>query len=139
LKNYNIALSTEALPRATPETTQEQFSELPNLQKLLITLVNATTFLRACKAQGAIPFQLLVKSSLLKGRAAHLTKKTPNLTDVPLEYQQFADVFCKSKSKLLPEHCSFNLAIQLEDSATPPPWTHLLLVQLGVTDPPRVH
>ena len=30
LKNHDIALSTEVLPRATPKTTQEQSSELSN-------------------------------------------------------------------------------------------------------------
>ena len=51
---------------------------------------------------------------------AHLTKKTPDLTNISLEYQQFADIFCKSKSKLLPEHHSFDLAIQLKDNAISP-------------------
>jgi len=49
---------------------------------------------------------------------AHLTKKTPDLTNVSLEYQQFINVFCKSKSKLLSEHCLFNLVIQLENGTT---------------------
>jgi len=83
LKNHDTALTSEALPRATSETTQEQ-------------------------------------SLSLKGRAAHLTEKTPNLIDVSLKYQQFADIFCKSKFKLLPEHHLFNLAIQRKDGATPP-------------------
>jgi len=83
LKNHDTALTPEALPRAAPETTQEQ-------------------------------------SLSLKGCTAHLTTKTPNLTDISLKYQQFTDIFCKSKFKLLPEHHSFNLAIQLKDGTTPP-------------------
>jgi len=47
LKNHDTTLSTEALPRDTPETIQEQSLELPNPQKSSITLVNTTIFLRA--------------------------------------------------------------------------------------------
>ena len=35
----------------------------------------------------------------------------PNLKEIPNEYQQFAEVFSKSKSKQLPSHRSYNLSI----------------------------
>ena len=35
----------------------------------------------------------------------------PNLKEIPNEYQQFAKVFSKSKSKQLPSHQSYNLSI----------------------------
>jgi len=42
------------------------------------------------------------------------------LSNIPPEYCQFADVFDKQCSKLLPGHCPHDLAIQMEEGTTPP-------------------
>ena len=44
----------------------------------------------------------------------------PDLSHVPEEYHDFADVFSKGKADTLPPHCPDNLKINLEDSAIPP-------------------
>jgi len=38
------------------------------------------------------------------------------LSEVPLEYLQFVDMFDKQHAKLLPKHCPFNLTIQIAKS-----------------------
>ena len=44
----------------------------------------------------------------------------PDLSSVPSQYHDFADVFSKSKADSLPEHRPYDLKINLEDGAQPP-------------------
>ena len=46
--------------------------------------------------------------------------RATKLSNIPLEYRQFADVFDKQCSKLLPGHCPYDLAIRMEEGTTPP-------------------
>jgi len=43
-----------------------------------------------------------------------------NLSELPEEYHEFADIFSKLKSKSLPTHWFYNLSIQIEGEQTPP-------------------
>ena len=43
-----------------------------------------------------------------------------DLSRVPPDCHNFADVFSKSKADMLAPHCEHNLKINLEDSASPP-------------------
>ena len=45
----------------------------------------------------------------------------PDLSAIPEEFHDFADVFSKSNASVLPPHREFNLKIELEEGATPPP------------------
>jgi len=45
--------------------------------------------------------------------------ETPDLSNVPSKYHEFADVFSKTKAKVLPPHCPYNLKINLEEGAQP--------------------
>ncbi len=44
----------------------------------------------------------------------------PDMTDVPAEYHNFADVFSDSLSEKLPEHRPYNLKINIEKGTSPP-------------------
>ena len=44
---------------------------------------------------------------------------TPDLSNVPSEYHEFADVFSKTKAEVLPPHRSYDLKINLEEGAQP--------------------
>ncbi len=44
----------------------------------------------------------------------------PDMTDVPAEYHDFADVFSDSLSKKLPKHRPYNLKINIEEGTSPP-------------------
>jgi len=46
--------------------------------------------------------------------------ETPDLSNVPSEYHKFADVFSKTKAETLSPHHSYDLKINLEESAQPP-------------------
>ena len=46
---------------------------------------------------------------------------TPDLSAVPKEYHDFADVFSKAKASVLIPHQEYNLQIELEEGASPLP------------------
>ncbi len=43
----------------------------------------------------------------------------PDMTDVPAEYHNFADVFSDSLSEKLPKHRPYNLKINIEEGTSP--------------------
>jgi len=45
--------------------------------------------------------------------------ETPDLSNVPSEYHEFADIFSKTKAEVLPPHCPYDLKINLEEGAQP--------------------
>ncbi|KAL7281616.1 LOW QUALITY PROTEIN: hypothetical protein ACG7TL_004933 [Trametes sanguinea] len=86
-----------------------------------VWLVNASTFAHPCKLPGSESFTLnLAAPDFVKARSASISDSPPDLSGIPEEYHQFADVFSKSKADDLPEHRPYDLKIELEPGATPP-------------------
>ena len=88
-----------------------------------VTLVNAAAFARACKLPGSASFTLnlsSVSAAEAFARSSAVSDSPPDLSNVPPEYHEFADVFSKSKADTLPEHRPYDLKINLEDGAVPP-------------------
>ena len=58
----------------------------------------------------------------MSGKATH-SNTTPavDLSSVPEEYHEFVDVFSRKKADTLPPHRSYDLKIELEEGASPPP------------------
>src|SRR5438552_10285940 len=59
----------------------------------------------------------------------------PDLSQIPSEYHEFAEVFSKKESDKLPEHRPYDHRIQLEEGAIPPsaqPIYHLMPEELDV-------
>jgi len=46
--------------------------------------------------------------------------ETPDLSNIPSEYHEFANVFSKTKAETLPPHRSYDLKINLKEGAQPP-------------------
>ena len=85
-----------------------------------VSLVNAVAFAHACKLEGFVKYQLrLFPSSEVKGQSSS-TSPAPDLSFVPLEYRNYADVFSKVKASELPLHCDYDLKIDLEKGTSPP-------------------
>jgi len=98
-----------------------------------ISLINAAAFVRACKLEGSIKYQLqLHLSDSVKARSSS-TSTPPDLDIVPLEYCDYADVFTKAKASELPLHHDYGLKIDLEEGTSPPLGTlySLSLVELS--------
>ena len=85
-----------------------------------VSLINAATFVHACKLEGSTWFQIqLCPSDTAKGRSSS-TSTPPDLSIVPPEYRNYADVFSKVKASELPPHRNYNLKIDLEEGTSPP-------------------
>ena len=60
-------------------------------------------------------------STFAEQAKAFAAKAEPaDLTGIPEEYHEFADVFSESQAESLPEHRPYDLKIELEDGAEPP-------------------
>ena len=85
----------------------------PGLQAPPIALINAVAYVCACKLEGSIQFSIqLQPDSALQ---AALANAVPNLSAVPEEYHNFADVFSKAKASELAPHQEYDLKIELEE------------------------
>ena len=92
------------------------------ISPLQISLINAPAYLHAAHLPGSEVFQLsLTREGTYRKAVHHNTLPTMDLSNVPEEYHEFADVFSKQKADTLPPHQSYDLKIELEDSASPPP------------------
>ena len=76
--------------------------------------------MRASHLPGSVVFQLSLTKESAHGNAVH-TAPSVDLSNVPEEYHKFADVFNKKKADTLPPHRSYDLKIELEEGASPPP------------------
>ena len=76
-------------------------------------------FLCASKLSGSHNFELCLCSLDIQANSAKLAE-APNLSNIPSEYHEFADVFSKTKAKVLTPHHSYDLKINLEEGTQPP-------------------
>jgi len=84
-----------------------------------IAIIGAAAFLRASKLPGFHNFELCLRSLDIQANSAKLAE-TPDLSNIPSEYHEFADVFSKTKAEVLPPHRPYDLKINLEEGAQPP-------------------
>ena len=85
-----------------------------------IVLVSKPAFVLACCLEGSVQYSMQLcpqKSDLC---SASTIPEPTDLSRVPLDYHDFADVFSKSKADTLAPHLEHNLKINLEDSTSPP-------------------
>jgi hypothetical protein len=87
--------------------------------KVDISLVNTVAFLRVCELPGMQQFTLNLKD--ISAQASSTSDSTLlDLSSVPEEYHDFADVFDKAKTDMLASHWPYDLKINLEEDSTPP-------------------
>ena len=120
-----------AHPLGSPPTSDSPPSSAP-----YVSLIGAATFAHACKLHGAMNFTLYIcaEDAKLRSALASPPVNTPNLSGVPQEYHDFADVFSKAKATTLAPHREYDLHIDLEEGTSPPLGTVYSLSQteLGV-------
>src|SRR6202040_4038508 len=90
-----------------------------NHAKIDIALVNAVAYQRACQLPGSQSFSITLSNGETSACSA-LAEKPIDLTGVPEEYHDFADVFSKVKANKLPPHRPYDLKINIEEGSTPP-------------------
>ena len=104
-------------PGSTPS---DDAPDCPPLMAPHISLINAAAYVRACKLEGSLQFQLqLCPEDSVKSRSS-TTSSPPDLSSVPEDYHNFADIFSKANASTLPPHRDYDLKIELEEGTTPP-------------------
>ena len=123
--------STASHPPDSPLTSDSPPSSAP-----YVSLIGAAAFARTCKLPGAMNFTLYIcaEDAKLRSASASPPVNNPNLSGVPQEYHNFADIFSKAKATTLAPHREYDLCIDLEEGASPPLGTVYSLSQteLGV-------
>ena len=94
-------MDTSESPRAQVNIGEAKPSMAPQ-----ISLVGAAAFAMISKQKGTQQFTICVTPDSLKGRSATATpaEAPQDLSRLPKEYHKFADVFSKSKAKVLASH-----------------------------------
>ena len=92
---------------------------MSNSKQPNIAIISAAAFLHASKLPGSYNFELCLCSSDIQANSTKLAE-TPDLSNVPSKYHEFANVFSKTKAEILSPHRPYDLKINLEESAQPP-------------------
>ena len=83
-------------------------------------IISAPAFALACHLEGSTQFSLQLQPKETTLHSTSTTSKPADLSGVPAEYHDFADVFSKSKASQLAPHCKHDLKINLEEGTSPP-------------------
>jgi len=84
-----------------------------------VSLINTAAYACTARTEGSVSFQLSLSDLSLWGRSASTTPAEPDMSSIPEEYHEYADVFSQERADALPEHRPYNLKIDLEDGAEP--------------------
>ena len=84
---------TAQLPSQKPPISSETPKPLDSV--LSISIINAAAFTYACKLPGAQCFRIHLSDTSISGRSASILDEVPDLSSIPKEYHDFADVFSK--------------------------------------------
>ena len=112
------------LPSASPPppvATPNDLPKAPGLRAPPITFINAAAFSTVCRQEGSVQFSIQLRQEPDGKLCAASVEDAPDLSAIPEEYHDFADVFSKSNASVLPPHREFDLKIELEEGATPLP------------------
>jgi hypothetical protein len=127
LQEDPASVCTPAAPSATPPVTLSGSTPLSSSTPH-ISLLNAAAFMHASKLPGSSNFCINLTS--LAAHSAAPSDDPIDLSKVPEDYHEFADVFSKSHANTLALHHPYNLQINLEDGAQPPVGTIYSLLQV---------
>ena len=109
-------------PAACPTELAAQDPPIPTSDSapaLHISFINGAAFAHALWLPGVQSYSLSFSDPAITGKSASLSSN-PDLSSIPEEYHDFADVFSKGKADTLPPHRPYDLKIELEDGAVPP-------------------
>ena len=127
---------------SAPQSSPQQPPDLPPLADLTppdpppsfsqhkappITIISAPAFALACHLQGSVQFSLQLRPAESDLRSTSTTSEDSDLSRIPLDYHNFANVFSKTKADILAPHCEHDLKIDLEEGTSPPIGTTYIL------------
>jgi len=91
---------------------------MSNSKRPNITIIGTAAFLCTSKLLDSHNFKLCLRSLDIQANSTKLAE-APDLSNIPSEYHEFADVFSKTKAEVLAPHCPYNLKINLKEGAQP--------------------
>ena len=94
-------------------------TSISNSKQPNIAIIGTAAFLCVSKLSGFHNFKLCLHSSDIQANSTKLAE-TSDLSNVPFEYHEFANVFSKTKAEVLSSHHPYDLKINLEEGAQPP-------------------
>ena len=91
--------SLDSIVSISVSKTSMSNSEWPN-----IVIIGAAVFLHTSKLSDSYNFELCLRSLDIQANFTKLAE-APNLSNVPSEYHEFADIFSKTKAEVLTPYC----------------------------------
>ena len=71
--------------------------------------------MQLCKLQGTQTFHIHLSDISVSANSASVSKEAPDLSNIPEEYHNFANIFSKAKAEKLALHRPYDLKINLEE------------------------
>ena len=96
--------STQRLDPLSISPSPTDLPKAPGLRAPQIALINAIAYAHACKLEGSIQFSLQLSPMASSSLCAASPAANPDLSAVPKDYHEFADVFSKAKALVLAPH-----------------------------------
>jgi len=105
-------------PAENPLQFTSSETSLSNPKQPHIVIISAPALLQASQLSGSKIFAIQF-SSIVQAKSTTISEKI-DLSSIPEEYHEYADVFSKSKAETLVPHCPYDLRIDLEKDSHPP-------------------
>ena len=102
LQNSSVSDETLKLPASAPS----------------IALIGAAPFMRLCKLQGMQTFHIHLSNICVSTNSTSVSKEALDLSSIPEEYHDFANIFSKAKAEKLALHQPYDLKINLEEGTS---------------------
>ena len=77
-------------------------------------IIGTAVFLCTSKLLDSYNFELCLCSSDIQANSAKLAEAS-DLSNVPFEYHEFANIFSKTKAEVLTPYCPYDLKINLKE------------------------
>ena len=107
-KSFSTSMSPPVSP--TSLATEENLSPISNSGALCISFMSAEAFFCTQNTPGMQSSTLSISNSAFFGKSASVSDEAPDLSHVPEEYHDFADLFNKCKADTLPAHRPYDLS-----------------------------
>jgi hypothetical protein len=115
-----VSRPSASIPKTSvPPSSASASVPLGNTPLPSVSFINAAAYARLARLKGNTIFTVTISNSdSATGFAANA--EPTDLSGIPEDYQEFADVFSKEQSSSLPPHRPYDLKIDLEEGAEPP-------------------
>src|SRR5882724_2147750 len=119
VKTLPLLAPLPKLPDSVPDILNHVLPVKP-WKPLRVTLINAAAYFCASKLEGSDCFQLQISLPEVTGHSMTTSKTKVDMSTIPKDYHDFADICSKFKASKLADHQPYNLKITLDEGTSPP-------------------